>query len=309
MFFVDGHCDTITKAMDKKEKLLKNTCHIDIEKMRKFNAPVQIFSVWLNKEKLSKAFYNTMTAVDFFKKEVEKNNKYIAIAKNYYELTQNIKYKKISGILGVEGGEAFEGKEENIYKLFNEGVRVFTVTWNNENELGFGALTDSEKGLKPFGKTAVELINELGGIIDVSHINEKGFWDICETSNKAFIASHSNAKKICNSKRNLSDEQIKEISKRKGVIGINLYSDFLSENGIADINDVIRVADYIMEVGGENVLTMGCDFDGIDKMPVGINDVSDIDILYNAFEKNFGRIIAEKIIGKNFFEFFEKHFI
>jgi len=307
MFFIDGHCDTITTAMKNGECLYKNNCHIDIKRLKKFNTPVQVFSVWLEKEKLLNPFFYSMEAVNFFKNEVLLNSDCISIAKNYYDLSENIKNKKISGILGIEGCEAFEGSIENIYKFFDAGIRIFTITWNYENELGFGAATQSTEGLKPFGKKAVKVLNDLGGIIDVSHLNEKGFYDICKISEKPFIASHSNCKKICGHSRNLTDIQIREISQRHGIIGINLYSFFLENDGNADINSVIKHIDHIINVGGENVLGFGCDFDGIDKSPDGINDISDINKLFYEIKSYFGEKIAEKIMGKNFLRFFENN--
>ncbi len=307
MFFVDGHCDTITTIMKNKKNFYRNNCHIDIERLKSFDSPIQVFSIWLEKEKLSNPFFYSMEAVDFFKGEVLVNRDYISVAKSYRDLRENIENKKVSGILGIEGCEAFEGEIINIYKFFDVGVRVFTITWNYENELGFGAVTESTDGLKPFGKKAVKVINDLGGIIDVSHLNEKGFYDICEISEKSFIASHSNSKKICGHLRNLTDTQIREISQRKGIIGINLYPYFLEDDGNADIKSVIKHIDHIINVGGENVLGLGCDFDGIDKVPDGIKDVSDIYKLYYEIEDYFGEKIADKIICKNFLSFFENN--
>ncbi len=307
MLFIDGHCDTITTVMRKEECFYKNNCHIDIERLKKFDSPIQVFSVWLEREKLSNPFFYSMEAINFFKKQVLLNRAYISLGENYYDLCKNMKNRKISGILGLEGCEAFEGNIENIYKFFDSGVRIFTITWNYENELGFGAATESSEGLKPFGKKAVKILNDLGGIIDVSHLNEKGFYDICEISEKPFIASHSNSKEICNHLRNLTDMQIKEISQREGIIGINLYPYFLENDKTADMNSVIRHIEHIMNVGGENILGFGCDFDGIDKMPDGIKSISDMDKLFYEIKRCFGEKIAEKIIGKNFLRFFKKN--
>ncbi len=305
MFFVDGHCDTITTAMRNNENLYKNNGHIDIERLKLFDNPVQVFAIWLEKEKLKNPFFHTMQAINFFENELEKNKNDIVKAKNYYEITKNMKNNKVSSIIGIEGCEAFEGKIENIYKFFEEGVRIFTITWNYENELGFGAATESKKGLKDFGKEAVSFLNKLGGIIDVSHLNEQGFWDIYKLSNKPFIASHSNSKKICNNLRNLSDEQIKAIIERKGIIGINLYPDFLTEKEICDIESIIRHIDYMLKLGGENTIGIGCDFDGIDKSPIDISQVTDIYKLNEKIVECFGRKIASKIMGENFLEFFK----
>ncbi len=305
MFFFDGHCDTITTAMKKNENLFKNSCHIDIERMCKFDNPVQVFAVWLEKEKLSKPFFYTNEAIDFFESEIKKHTDFLKPAKNYFDIKENIKNNKASGILGIEGCEAFEGNKDNIYIFFEKGVRVFTITWNYENELGFGAATESKEGLKPFGKEAIHILNKLNGIVDVSHLNEAGFWDICEISDKPFIASHSNSKKICSHLRNLSDEQIIEISRRNGIIGINLYPYFLEENGKADINTIIKHIDHILEIGGENVLGIGCDFDGIDCSPNGVSNILDINNLYLKIAEYFGENTAKKVIGENFLKFFQ----
>ncbi len=307
MFFVDGHCDTITTIMRNKENIYRNNCHIDIERFKSFDSPIQVFSIWLEKGKLLNPFFYSMEAINFFKKEVLVNRDYISIAKSYCDLRENMENKKISGILGIEGCEAFGGDITNIYKFFDKGVRIFTITWNYENELGFGAVTKSTNGLKPFGKKAVKVINNLGGIIDVSHLNEKGFYDICEISEKPFIASHSNSQKMCGHLRNLTDTQIREISQRNGIIGINLYPYFLEDNGNADIKSVIKHIDHIINVGGENVLGFGCDFDGIDEVPDGIEDVSDVYKLFHEIKNYFGEKIAYKIIGKNFLSFFKNN--
>jgi len=309
MFFADAHCDTITTALSKKEELFKNSCHIDIDRLLKFDSPVQVFSVWLEKQKLSSPFFYTMQAIDFFKKEVYKNNAYIDMAVSYSDLLQNIRNNKISGILGIEGGEALEGKFENVYRLFECGVRVFTLTWNFENEIGFGAVSGSYEGLKPFGKDVVKTLDSLNAIIDVSHINEQGFWDLCHIYDKPFIASHSNSKKICDNPRNLTDEQIIEISKRKGIIGINLYPYFIEKNGKADIKSIIRHIDHILTIAGEDVIGFGCDFDGISSAPENISDVSDIFRLYDSIKKYFGINAANKFMGNNLLQYFSDNFV
>ncbi len=309
MFFVDGHCDTITTALKRKENLFENNCHIDIKRLKKFKSPIEVFSVWLEKEKLKKAYSYTLEAIHFFKDEINKNNNYIKIAKTFSDISENIKNKKISGILGIEGGEAFEGNPENIYNLFKQGVRIFTLTWNYENDIGYGAATKIDKGLKPFGKETVHILNKLNGIIDVSHLNEKGFWDICDISDKPFIASHSNSKNICGNLRNLSDEQIKEISRRKGIIGINLYPYFLENNGKANFDSIIKHINYIINIAGEDVLGIGCDFDGIDILPSDISEISDINKLYKKLKLSFNKIIADKIIRENFLQFFKNNLL
>jgi membrane dipeptidase len=136
--------------------------------------------------------------------ELNNNKDKIALARNYEEILLNTKQNKISAMLSIEEGGALNGSIENLYKVYEKGVRLITLTWNYENELGY---SHSQKGckinkLKPFGLEVVQHMNELGMLIDVSHLNDGGFYNIAEISKKPFIASHSNARSIKNVSRN-----------------------------------------------------------------------------------------------------------
>lgn len=176
-----------------------------------------------------------------------------------------------------------------------------TLTWNYRNQIADGAFENATGGgLTTFGKKVVSQMNSLGMIIDVSHLSDAGFWDVDKISEKPYIASHSNARKICNSQRNLTDEQIKAISEKGGAIGINLYPKFLSLNEKSDINDILKHIDYIINTGGEDCIGIGCDFDGINCMPENIYGVESLEFIINEVEKKYGFLIAEKFAGKNF---------
>lgn len=305
MKFIDGHCDSITTAMAKGENLNNNSLHIDFKRLEESGCLCQFFAIWLEKSLYEDAFCNTIKAIDFFEKQI-KNSKIRKIT-TYKELENNIKNNFISAILTAEGGEALEGKIENIEKLYNKGIRLITLCWNYENELGYGAATGSEKGLKPFGLEAVKKMNELNIFIDVSHLNEAGFWDVYNNSKKPFVASHSNAYKICSHCRNLTDNQLKAVAEKKGIIGLNLFPPFLNDSGRADMNDVLKHADYIINLIGEDYLTLGCDFDGIDKEVESINSVSDLIKIYDCFTVSFGKKISDKIFYENYLCFLKNN--
>jgi len=304
--FFDAHADTASKIYDFNCGLYRNDKHIDIERLKNFENPVQIFALYLKDEYLKNAFKNTDRILDNFEKELEFNEKYIRKALCYNDILKNKDENKISAIMSIEGGEALEGKLENLDYFYNRGVRLMTLTWNHRNELGTGAVNDDGIGLTSFGKDVVRRMNEKGMIVDVSHLNEAGFWDVAEISEKPFVASHSNAKAVCNHVRNLTDEQIKCISQRNGVIGINIYPPFVREDGKCTMKDVLKMTEYMLNITGENCVGIGCDFDGIGTTPKDMNDVSSLEKFFDEIEKTFGREIYEKIAYKNFLRIFRE---
>lgn len=305
MKFIDGHCDTITTAMAKKCTMDKNELQIDFERLGKTGCICQFFAVWLEKKLYKNAFENTKKAIIFFENEIKGSN--VKKALNFNDIEMNIKNKAISAVLCVEGGEAVEGKTENLDKLYNMGVRLMTLCWNYENELGYGAATGVKRGLKKFGTEVVKRMNELNMIIDVSHLNEAGFWSVCENSEKPFAATHSNAFSVCGHCRNLTDSQIRAIAKGRGVIGLNMYPPFLNESGRADINDILKHTEHILNKGSEECLVLGCDFDGIDIFPENIYGAEKLPLLYESFVGCFGKELADKIFYKNYISFIREN--
>ena len=188
-----------------------------------------------------------------------------------------------SGIISIEGGEALEGKIERLHEFYDQtALRMIALTWNYENEIGYPSKLGSEPGLKPFGLQLLKEMDRLGIYADASHLNERGFWDIYEHMSLPPIASHSNNREICDIHRNLTRAQIQAIIERRGYIGINFYTSFLTKNETASLDDVVRHIDSIMEMGGEDVLGFGSDFDGIEKWPLGLHDSSCFPNLINA---------------------------
>jgi len=179
----------------------------------------------------------------------------------------------------VEEGAVCKGEIEKLHSLYDIGVRMLTLTWNYPNELGYPNLDsnrktdsytpDTKKGLTEKGREFVAEMERLGMIVDVSHLSDGGFWDVAESTSKPFVASHSNAREVCRHVRNLSDDMIRLLADRGGCMGLNFYADFLKESleeslKPGGIEDVVRHALHITNVGGIEVLGLGSDFDGID---------------------------------------------
>lgn len=290
----DCHCDTLTKAMWSQQNIYKNNLHIDIEKLNIFEKAIQIFAIWLDRPYLDNAYENTIKAIDFFNAQTEEYKEHIS---------KNINENKIGAILSVEGGEAIEGSINKLITLYQKGIRLMTLTWNYKNEIGNGALSGFDEGLTDFGINVVKEMNKLNMVIDVSHLNIKGFWDVYNSTDKPFIATHSNSFAICSHPRNLKDEQLKAIAESNSMVGINLYPVFVDgERGSLD--NIMRHFDYVMNIVGDKNIGIGCDFDGISLCPEDISDVTRLDILYNSINRVWGSEVANNIFFNNMYNFF-----
>lgn len=311
MTIFDAHCDTVQKITDFGGGLFENNFHVDINRMSKSkNQQIQTFAAFLDKknDKLT-PFLRCSELIDRYFAEIEKNKKYIKHCNNVCDIKETLKSGKIAALLSVEGGEVIEGDLEKLDYLFLRGVRIMTLSWNYPNEITGSIAEENGNGLSDFGKQVARKMNELGMMIDVSHISEKGFWDVIETTKKPILATHSNAKAICGHRRNLSDAQICAIIKNGGCIGINLYSEFLS-NEDANINNILRHIEHILSLGGENNIGLGSDFDGMDSLPKGIKGIEDIHKIFEEMrERGYGEMLIKKISSENFLGVMQKNLI
>lgn len=168
---------------------------------------------------------------------------------------------KTAAFLTVENGSVLAGELERIALLAEQGVRAITLTWNGENELGSGHETD--RGLTAFGRSAVREMERRGVLVDASHLNDRGFYDLLDTAEKPFLVTHSNARAVCAHPRNLTDDMIRELAKRECLVGLNYYVRFLRGDGApCTLDDLYRHATRFFELGAGRCLALGSDFDG-----------------------------------------------
>ncbi len=208
-------------------------------------------------------------------------------------------------MLSIEGGEAFGESVEGVDRMNALGVRLATLTWNTPNDLAQPAMVGNDVGLKPFGRQIVERMHALHMAVDVSHLNERGFWDLMETGVSP-MASHSCVHNICPCPRNLTDDQLRALIQSQGFVGINFYSGFLNPDLKADLDTVADHMAYICDLGGEDVVGFGSDFDGIDGYPDGLRTAADVPALINhLLKRGFGQALTEKIAGLNFKRYLE----
>lgn len=303
MNFIDLHCDTIHMLLNSENNcsLAKNNLSVDIEKMKRGNSLAQFFALYINQEKTNNPLETCLKMVDKFYLELDKNNNSIALATNYKDLTKNKQKDKISAFLSIEGGEAINGSLYNLRNFYRLGVRLITLTWNFPNEIGFPNCNNEYiyRGLTSLGQEVVHEMNNLSMLIDVSHLSDKGFYDVARISKKPFIASHSNSRTITNHPRNLTDEMIKILSQKGGIIGINFEKSFLGETIPAKVSDMLNHIKHIKNIGGIDVISIGSDFDGVE-LPSEITNIGEIDKLASELKKNnFSEEEIEKIFYKN----------
>ncbi len=224
--------------------------------------------------------------------------------------------EKINALLTVEGGGAIEGRCENLETLYARGVRAMTLTWNHPNAIGFPNYPDYEnlrkkdaarrekhRGLTPFGFEAVERMHELGMLVDVSHGSDALFYDVAAVSRARgvpFIASHSGANAVHACARNLTDGEIGLLADCGGVVGLCFCAEFLSErkDAAGQREALLAHARHIVEKGGEDVLALGSDFDGIPQNAF-LRTAADVPLLLDDLERAFGARVAEKIACGN----------
>jgi membrane dipeptidase len=210
------------------------------------------------------------------------------------------------GLLSLEGCEGIDESDETIQSLFDRGLRCLSLTWNQSNWAADGALDEFNGGMTHRGVQFVKKCEKKGIALDASHLSVQSFWDLVRISQKPFLCSHSNSNTICNHLRNLTDEQIIEIVNMGGVIGITFVPAFLNSSNVSTIEDVIKNINQICELGGENNISFGSDFDGIDQHVVGLNHTGDLSVLYERLCEEFTSDNVEKFTWGNAYSYFSK---
>ena len=310
MNLVDMHCDTAWKLFEGRrgETLEENECSVNLKQLKRAGSLAQFFACFVDvgrfpSEQYAKGYERVKELMHRMKREVECFEDKIAFAGNYAELMEHKNAGKISAILTVEEGGVTEGKLSRVTEFYDEGIRLITLLWNYENCIGYPNSRNAtlmQKGLKPFGFELVEKMNELGMLIDVSHMSDGGFWDVIKQSKTPVVASHSNARALCSHPRNLTDEMLRALAEKGGVAGVNFYPAFIREDMSAKAEDIVCHIRHMVNVGGSDAVAIGTDFDGFSGGELEIENIGEIELLYDALRKNgFSGSQIEKIWSGN----------
>ena len=262
MKIFDGHADIWYDVAEKRklrEENIVKKYHLD--RLRAGNIIGGIFIAYLEhidgQDDEKEMFHLINSTIH----EIKNNPDIFNIIKKKGDFNRGIVDEKLNVLMGVEGLRAIGKNLDWLDTLYEIGFRHASLTWNEENELGTGVAGDEKRGLTPVGVEAVKKMESLGMIVDVSHANEKTFWDIYENTTKPIIASHSNAKSLCNHRRNLTDDQIKAIASRDGLIGLNAYKGFVAiDPARQNVERYIDHIEHMVSLVGVKHVALGFDF-------------------------------------------------
>ena len=328
----DLHCDTLSELRRAEmrgdgQTFARNNGHIDLEKLEKGDYMLQCFAAFVNLADPTPGADPLVTAleeIDVFKRMMERYSDRIAPVYRPEDIRKNAEAGKISGMLTIEEAGCCKGSLGVLRRMYELGVRMMTLTWNHENELAspnvvpgngpiWPCMPNTETGLKEKGFEFLAEMERLHIIADVSHLSDKGFWDIAEHSTRPFAASHSNCRALAPHCRNLTDEMIRALSERGGIAGLNYYAPFLDtdpthpENCRSTVELIAKHAAHYKQVGGAQMIALGSDFDGIDG-PHQLENAAFLPLLADALRKEgFTEDEVEGIYYRNAMRFFEEN--
>lgn len=239
---VDTHNDVLIAVMDGLDisKDLSGRTHSDLARFKVGGMDAQFFSVWSDE---TGTFKYAIQQIDSLEAIVKRNPDKMMLATNAQHIQQAVEEGKLAALIGVEGGHMIESDLEKLEQLHKRGARYLTLTWNNSTPWATSAMDETsgklptaKKGLTSFGKQVVRRMNELGMMVDVSHVGSKTFWDVMAVTKKPVLVSHSCVHQINPVFRNLTDKQIKAVAKNGGVIHLNFFSGFLDPEFVPRVN-------------------------------------------------------------------------
>ena len=280
--FIDMHCDTLTQAnMHFQHDLYQLPLEmLDVVKLKRGGARAQFFAICLPKittvQKLGSLYEGDWKHIrrlaGILHNTCALHPDTIALCGSADDLDANVKAGRISAVLTIEDGRDIGADMKRLERYHRLGVRMMTLTWNYPNCFGYpnapggkrGSKEEMEKGLTAFGKEAIGEMNRLGIVIDVSHLSDGGFWDVVSLTEKPFAASHSNCRAVCDHPRNLTDEMIRALADKGGVMGLNQHPPFLYDGATENrVEDYLAHLTHMRDVGGIDCVALGSDFDGV----------------------------------------------
>ncbi|TRO50614.1 membrane dipeptidase [Candidatus Bathyarchaeota archaeon] len=279
---------------------------IDIPRIKEGGVNCMLFAMYVSPLYTSRLL-RLVQMLDAFHAEAEANKDTLSVCTSYKEIMRALKEEKIAAVITVEGGEPLEGRIESLRTIYRLGARSLTLTHFPRNELGDGSGADSGSHLTDFGIEVVEEMNKLGMIVDISHLNETGFWDVIEHTKAPILATHSNCKALCSHHRNLTDDQIKALAEKGGVMNLSFCGGFIKDGVGFDseavkkvrIEDWLDHLDHAVELVGTNHIGLGSDLDGGCGFPE-LNDVTKFPYLTKGMvSRGYSDQDIEKILGGN----------
>ncbi len=309
----DTHCDTAFELYRRQENLRDNTCHISLSHAAGYEKYVQLFAIWSDRRLDDQTcWHDFLEIADNFDRLIALEGGKMARVRSSSALDNAITHSQRAAVLAVEDARLLAGDIDRLSVLYDKGVRCMTLLWGGETCIGGSHNTDV--GLTEFGKLVTKKCFEIGIVPDISHASEQSVDDVIEIAsqcNKPLIATHSNSYSAYAHSRNLRDRHLAELMRLGGIVGVSMCPSHLRDcsQGNATSEDVVRHIERYMELGAQDHLCFGCDFDGTD-LPSDITHVGD---LYKVADllvaRGYSTEQIEKIFWKNAYQFFQNQLI
>ena len=318
MFILDSHCDTPSMMVEGRDLSIENEfAHIDIPKLKRGGVDAAFFALYIPAEMNTDAAYaHACNMYNAVMDMIRANSDKVALAVSQEQAYENKDKGLISIFLGLENASPIGDSLERLREFYDKGVRYVTLCHSKDNLVcdSCASAVKTWNGLSPFGREVVAEMNRLGMLVDVSHISDKAFYDVIECSSKPVVATHSCCRALADHPRNMTDDMIRALAEKGGVIQINFYPVFLDAgfNYVPDSGQKVpsykMIADHIDHVVGLvgiDHVGIGSDFDGIDVTPEGMDDISQMPKLFDELRfRGYSEVDLSKIASRNFFNAF-----
>lgn len=310
--FFDAHCDTFLQVVEKGASFERSDAlHVTLPGLLEAGVCAQVFAAWTLAERLKgREDEVALRMIEAVGAACENHSERLVLVRDRHDLDTAWAEGRIAAICALESADPLKGDPLALDRFRAAGVRLLTFAW--QDNAFCGSAYGSGSGLTDRGRELVARCEQSGVMVDVSHMSDRGFWDVCGVATRPFVASHSNCRALCDNPRNLTDEMVRAVAERGGVIGVNLYSGFLSqefsdkeqeheealkrdpaakERTWDETGELISafhsslprpplslVVDHVrrlIEVGGEDCVGLGGDLDGCDSLPQGVDGVAD----------------------------------
>lgn len=320
--YFDAHCDTIYRCEENgrfgaalemeadpaKQQayyaacgcLRENGGHIDLVRGRDFARYGQFFALYWDAKNAPAGgmFAQCQRLHNRFLREMDENRDCITHCRTGVEVDEAVRRGKMAALLSIEGADLLDCEERNLETARSWGVRLLNPVWNRANSLCGTNCEEPDRGLSQKGKRFVRQMEEMDIYPDMSHISDAGFWDVIKTAQGPVVASHSNARALCPHPRNLTDDQFRAIRDSGGIVGLNLYRDFVGPQGTME--ELVAHVEHFLNLGGEKTLCLGGDLDGCEALAAGMQGIQDVPKLYAALQaRGYGEALLEDVFWNN----------
>lgn len=301
MKVVDFHCDVLCKLLIDEDLNFQGSepgrLDVTYERLKAAGTVLQTFAIYIP-QTMNGRLEPVLESVDRFHQMVLSCEDMIWV-RTAQDLDDCVRDGKIGALLSLEGVDGLQGQMSLLRIMHRLGIRAAGLTWNHANWAADGAMEPRGGGLTIKGRRFVEECENLDILLDVSHLSERAFWEVAELSQRPVIASHSNARAICEHPRNLTDAQIEKLIEKQGLIGVTFVPWFVSNAEVVVIDDLLRHIEHICELGGESHIMLGSDFDGIDRYIEGLTHPGELISLQEALLKRYSERQTEQFMSGN----------